>query len=115
MVATRRHGVLQGGMRPFLVVFRTEPSEPALLRSGMRCGRPGGFGFEHGMELLVRAILLRVAEGNPFGDNPEAHPPDRQPRQARDARARKGPAVITANALRQPILGERALEAPPGG
>ena len=63
----------------------------------------------------MRAILLRMAERNPLRNNPQAHPPDREPRHACEAGARKGAAVIAANALGQPILGERALEARTGG
>src|SRR3954468_4153363 len=98
-------------MRPLVIVFRAEPREPTLLRAGVRRRGPCGFGFEHRMELLVRAVLLGVPQGNALGHNPEAHPPHREPRQAPDAGARKRTPVIAPDALRQPIFSEGALKA----
>src|SRR5688572_12526188 len=115
LIAARWHGVLQGLMGPLVIVFRTEPIEATLLGAGMRRGRSRGVRLEHRMKLLMRAILFGMAEGDPLRDNPQAHPPDRESRQAGEAGARKGAPVITADALGQSILGERALEARTGG
>ncbi len=91
---------------------RRSAGSVAVARRGRR-RRPRGLRFQHPMELLVRSILLGMAEGDPFGLNPQANPPDREARQAGQAGRRKGPAIVAANAVRQAILGERTLEAAP--
>src|SRR6185503_3018233 len=92
-----------------------ETTEAALLSDGIVGWGPGRFGFEHRMKLFVRSILFRVAQCDPLRDDAEADPPDRQPRQAAQSGAGKRATVVAANALRQAVLGERALETPPGG
>jgi len=79
-----------------------------LLRGRMPGRRTRRRGFEHRVELLVRPILLRMPRVDPLRHDAQADPPHRQARQAAEPGAAKRRAVITADALRQPILGERA-------
>ena len=80
-------------------------------------GPPAGapcLGFQHGMELLMRSILFRSPERDPFRHDPEAHPPDIQAREPAEGRTGERLAVIAANPVGQPIVAKRALEAPAG-
>ena len=63
------------------------------------------------MELLVRAVLLGAAQADAFGNDPQPHPPDIQPRQATQPGARKRAPIVTPNAHGQPELGKAPLEA----
>src|SRR5439155_1169499 len=111
-IATGRHVVAQRRVRPLVVVFEAEAPEAALLRR--RVARRGArrFRLEHGMKLFVRSILVRASEGDPLGDDAEADPPDRQPREAAEAGAGKRAAVVAPNALWQTVLSERAFKPP---
>ena len=100
-------------MRPLLVVLATEAPKSLLLRAAMGRRRARRVGFQHGMELLMRSILFRSPERDPFRHDPEAHPPDIQARTSR-RRAEERLAVIAANPVGQPIVAKRALEAPAG-
>ena len=113
-IARRRHLVIQGLMRPVVVVFPAEPREAAVLRAAIARGWPRRLGFQHPMKLFMRPILLGSAQGNALRQNPEPDPPDGQPRQAAQTRTRKRPAVVTAHPVGQPIFGEGPLEAPAG-
>ena len=74
-------GVIERLVRPVLVVFAPEPAKAALLgRRGPR-RRPRGFRFEHGVKLLVRPVLFRMARQNAFRTNPQLQPPDGEMRQ----------------------------------
>src|SRR5918994_7932514 len=64
------------------------------------------------MKLLMRSILFGMARRDPFWDDAQADPPDRQRRQSGQPWTRKGQAVVTANPVRQPVLGERAGKPP---
>src|SRR5262245_20277208 len=110
-IAARRHGVLQGFVRPLFVVLRTETTKALLLGRAIRGRRSRRFRFQRARELLVRSLLLRVAQGDPLRLNAEANPPDRQVRQPRQTGRSKWPAVVAANPVGQPILGKRAREA----
>ena len=71
-------------------------------------------GLQHGMELLMRSILFRSPQRDPFRHDPEAHPPDIQTREPAEGRTGKRLAVIAANPGGQPVVAKRALEAPAG-
>lgn len=91
LIPTGRHPIAQGFVRAVVVVFVAEAGKAALLRRGMRRGRPGGMGAEDRMKLLVRAVLLGMTGSDAFGHNTESHPPDRQPGQAPSPGLANGP------------------------
>ena len=82
-------GVIEGLVRPVLVVFAPKTAKATLLGGGGPRRRSGGFRFEHRMKLLVRPVLLRMAGQNAFGTNPQLQPPDGELGQPRQARARE--------------------------
>ena len=47
-------------VRPLVVVLGAEAAESMLLRVQVRGGRPGGVGFEDGMKLFMRPVLIRA-------------------------------------------------------
>jgi hypothetical protein len=59
------------------------------------------------MKLFMGPVLFRMAERDAFRHDAEAHPPDRQPRQAPQPRPGKRAAIVAADADGQPVLGKR--------
>ena len=69
-------------MRALLVVLATKRPEATLLRGPTRRRRPRGSSLERPMHPLVPAVLRRTAGLRALRHDPQANPPDRQPRQA---------------------------------
>src|SRR5712671_2369156 len=112
IVGTRR-GLPEGLVGPIVVVFAAKAAKPALLREGGARRRASRFRFEHGVELLMRAVLFRVARQNAFGANAQLQPPHGEARQPAQAGAGEGGAIIAAQAEGQAVLRKGAREAVP--
>jgi hypothetical protein len=102
MIVRRRHGLVQGFMRPLVVVLGAETGEASLLGRRSGGGGPRGVGFEDAVKLFVRPVLFGVPGIDALGHNPEADPPDRQGRQAPEARPPKRGPIVTANPKGRP-------------
>src|SRR5436190_4176929 len=63
------------------------------------------------MKLFMGPVLFWMAGRDPLGDDAQAHPPDTELRQTAEARAREWTAIVTADPLRQPVVGKGAFEA----
>src|SRR5690348_400665 len=64
------------------------------------------------MKLLVGSILIWSTERDALGHDAQANPPHRQLRQPAESWTRERNAVVTADPLRQPILGKGTLKTP---
>src|SRR5262245_17178222 len=62
----------------------------------------------------MRSVLFGMSRRDAFRNNAQADPPDRQRREAAQAGTGKGAAVVAANSVWQPVLGERARKSPLG-
>jgi hypothetical protein len=97
-------------VRALVVVLAAEVVERALLGAGVRLGRPARLGLERAVQALVPPVLLRRAGLREVGQDAQAHPPDAQRREPRERDGRERDAVVAADARRQPVLAEQALE-----
>src|SRR5205823_821469 len=97
-------------VRPLVVEFLAEDIEAPLL-SGEAARRGAcGLRLQRAMHALMPAVLRWPAGLDELRQDPQADPPGRELRQARQGGGGERHAVVGTNPLRQPVLLEQARE-----
>src|SRR6266581_2647748 len=109
-VTRRRRLLVDRLMGPLVIELRAEDVEAALLRRETARGRPGRLRFQRAMHPFMPAVLIRAPGLDELRQDPEADPPRRELRQARQRGGGERHAVVAANPPRQPILMEQPRE-----
>src|SRR5437016_9130491 len=107
-VTRRRRLLVERLMGPLVIELLAEDVEAALLRRETARGRPGRLRFQRAMHPFMPAVLIRAPGLDELRQDPEADPPRRELRQARQRGGGERHAVVAANPPRQPILVELA-------
>ena len=93
-------------MRTLLVVLFLKTSPGLLLLPPGPCRRIRRFPLQRLMQPFPTSVLLRLAGVNPLRDDPQLHPPCRQPRQSAHGQRRQRWPLVGAQRSRQSILAE---------
>src|SRR5207245_1924202 len=109
-VTRRRRLLVERLMGPLVIELLAEDVEAALLRRETARGRPGRLRFQLAMHPFMPAVLIRAPGLDELRQDPEADPPRRELRQARQRGGGERHAVVAANPPRQPILVEQPRE-----
>lgn len=98
-------------MRALLVEDADELIEPGLLLQEVLRGRLGGFLLERQMHALMATVLLRMPRLDALDVDPQAQPPHREARQAKQGiGAGKGSTVVSADRPGKPKFLENPLK-----
>ena len=102
--------VVQGLVRPVVVVVDLEPVELPLLPPHAGRGRSSRLSLECAMHALMGTVLLWTRGRDALVDDAELHPPNVQLTESVDAGRRKGHAVVASNGVWQAHLAEQILQ-----
>lgn len=102
--------LLERFMGPLVIVDPPEPIEGPLLGPHRFLGRTGGPGLQRTVHPFVASVLLRLAGLDPLRDDPQLDPPDRELRDPLERVGGKGPSVVRADPVREPVALEESLE-----
>src|ERR1035437_7304872 len=101
MIKLRRCALPQSFVGSLLVVIHSPTRHPMLLAPHAPCRRSRRLSLEHSMILLVPPVLFGMPGLDKLHHDPQARPPDAQPRQPCGPRRTKRTPIVHPNPVRQ--------------